>query len=130
MGIILLVVACSSLGACLAGVRAGIVRRGMLVEALGRLMVCLGLGRGFFALNLGLGLLGILAFRGLVGRFLSAYLLDDVSLAILSAAQGVLACLLWNPGGGDGRRERGANAGQANPLSGDPPPGPPGRHAA
>ena len=98
MGLALLVVGCSSVGAYLLGVKTGAIRGGRWREALGRLFACLGLAICFFVLNLALGVAGILAFRGIFHSFLPVYLVDDVSLVILSSVQGILAGLLWEAG--------------------------------
>lgn len=44
----------------------------------------------FFIVNLAVGLLAILAVRTFARTFVSVYVLDDVSLAILSALQGLI----------------------------------------
>jgi hypothetical protein len=44
----------------------------------------------FLAANLGIGLTVILATRALSDRFISVYLLNDMTLVALSALQGVL----------------------------------------
>jgi hypothetical protein len=43
----------------------------------------------FFVGNLVIGLVCVLAVRGATGTFVSVYLLNDLTLAVLSAAQGV-----------------------------------------
>ena len=44
----------------------------------------------FFAVNVAVGLLAILAVRAFAHTFVSVYVLDDLSVAILSALQGLI----------------------------------------
>ena len=63
----------------------------------------IGMSTLFFLANLAVGLICVLAVRGATGTFVSAYLLNDVTLCALSALQGVcFEC--WRTSGGRGRR--------------------------
>ena len=63
----------------------------------------IGMSTLFFLANLAIGLICILVVRGATGTFVSAYLLNDVTLCMLSALQGVcFEC--WRTSGGRGRR--------------------------
>ena len=44
----------------------------------------------FFVVNVGVGLLAILAVRVFAGTFVSVYVLNDTSLVVLSALQGLI----------------------------------------
>ena len=62
-----------------------------------------GMSAIFFAGNLAIGLVCVLAVRGATGTFVSVYLLNDLTLGVLSAVQGVcFEC--WRTGGDRGRR--------------------------
>ena len=62
-----------------------------------------GMSTLFFLANLGIGLVCLLAVRGTTGTFVSVYLLNDVTLGVLSAVQG--ACFeCWRTSGGASRR--------------------------
>jgi len=49
----------------------------------------------FLALNLGLGGLAVLAWRGLSGRFVSLYILNDATLGVLSLVQALIFHWWW-----------------------------------
>lgn len=62
----------------------------------------IGMSTLFFLANLAIGLICILVVRGATGTFVSAYLLNDVTLCMLSALQGVCSeC--WRTSGGRSR---------------------------
>ena len=80
-----------------------------LPEALARALELSGVSAMFLVLNVGVGVAAVLAVRGLTSRFVSIYFLDDASLVVLSAIQGVVfEC--W----------RTAGVGPANPRVGKP----------
>jgi hypothetical protein len=72
--------------------------------AVGRALEALGLGAAFFALNVVVGAAAVLLTRRLSGAFLSAYLVNDVSLLVVSLLQGLVFVGLLRPGR---RRRRG-----------------------
>jgi hypothetical protein len=87
---ILVLVGLTSMGAYLAAVRTFGWSRLDLVTAFLRMLDVVGASTMFFATNLALGIAAILAMRGLTGRFVSLYVLDDISLLLLSVVQGLL----------------------------------------
>jgi hypothetical protein len=87
----LLAVLTSAAAYMLAG-RAGKRRSGALRPALGRTLEVVGLAVVFLVANLAAGLLLVLLVRGVSGRFVSAYVLNDDTLLILSTLQG----LIWS----------------------------------
>jgi hypothetical protein len=87
----LLAVLTSAAAYMLAG-RAGKRRSGALRPALGRTLEVVGLAVVFLVANLAAGLLIVLLVRGVSGRFVSAYVLNDDTLLILSTLQG----LIWS----------------------------------
>jgi len=95
----------TSAGACLAGARLLGVSRASLLPAGLRALEFVGISTAFFVVNVGLGLAIVLAVRGLTRGFLSAYVLGDSSLVLLSALQGlVFEC--WREKSGASRRAR------------------------
>jgi hypothetical protein len=88
--IVLGLVGVTSVAACLASVKwLGLSGHG-LQAALARTLEMIGTAAVFFAVNLTLGVTAILAVRSLTNVFVSVYLIDDVSLLLLSALQGVI----------------------------------------
>jgi hypothetical protein len=80
----------TSVGAYLIGTRAlGLPRQG-LRPAVRRTLELAGLAVVFLVANLAVGLAVILTTRALSTRFVSVYVLSDVSLVALSALQGVI----------------------------------------
>ncbi len=91
-------VAITSLGALLVGIRrlglapAGLQQAGVrALETMGLLLV-------FTGLNLALGIAGILAWRGITGEFVSLYVLNDAVLGLLSLVQAVIFHWWWAAG--------------------------------
>jgi hypothetical protein len=85
-----LLVAVTSVTAYVIGVHAlGLPRRG-LGRAVGRMLELAGLTVVFLVANLAIGLAVVLATRALSMRFISVYILNDVSLVALSALQGIV----------------------------------------
>ena len=87
---LVLIVGLTSLGAYLAATRFAGLRRADLQGAVMETLECLGLVVIFFVANLSVGAALILGLRGLSGRFISVYIVDDVTLVILSILQGVV----------------------------------------
>ncbi len=85
-----LLVALTSVTAGVIGVRVLGLPRRRLARAVGRTLELAGLTVVFLVANLALGLAIVLATRALSTRFVSAYILNDVSLVALSALQGVV----------------------------------------
>ena len=85
-------------GVWLVGTRwLGIPRAGLLTAG-ARMLEAMGLLMLFLALNLGLGGLAILAWRGLSGRFVSLYILNDGTLGVLSLVQALIFHWWWQAG--------------------------------
>jgi hypothetical protein len=78
--------------------RLGLPRRGFLTAG-ARLLEVVGLLMMFLALNLGLGGTAILAWRELTGRFVSLYLLNDITLGVFALAQALIFHWWWLGGG-------------------------------
>jgi hypothetical protein len=85
-----ILVGVTSLAACWLGLRVLGLDGSGLRAAVGRALEILGASVVFFVANLALGLAVIAAVRGMTSGFLSAYLLTDVSLPILSLLQGLV----------------------------------------
>ena len=99
----LLLTALTSTAAYLAGVRhLGLSRHRLRAAALSLLEMA-GMSIVFFVANLVIGLVIVFAVRSLTSMFLSAYLLNDTFLILLSALQGVLFGCWWDKGSTDGR---------------------------
>jgi hypothetical protein len=92
------VVALTSAAAYRVGRRWLDLGRAGLGAALARVLEVLGLAAAFLLTNLAIGVLAIVAARHLAGWFVSVYLLDDLSLVVLSFVQG-LAFDLWRRAG-------------------------------
>jgi len=85
-----LLVALTSVTAYVIGVHAlGLSRRG-LARAVGWTLEVAGLTVVFLVANLAIGVAVVLATRALSTRFISVYILNDLSLVALSALQGVV----------------------------------------
>jgi len=87
--VILTLVALTSVGAYLVGVRRHGLPAGALRPAGARVLEGLAWGAVFFAVNLAVGVLGIGVFRAVSGRFVTVYALNDVILVVLSVLQGL-----------------------------------------
>lgn len=61
-----------------------------LRPALRRALEVIGLASVFLAANFAVGLLIVLLVRGVSGRFISAYVLNDTTLVVMSTLQGML----------------------------------------
>ena len=100
---LLALVAVTSVVACAVGIAGLGLRPARLWEAGRFALQLVGMSTLFFVGNLAIGLICVLAVRGATGTFVSAYLLNDVTLCALSALQGVcFEC--WRTSGGRGRR--------------------------
>jgi len=76
---------------------------GRLLPAVLFVLQLVGMSTLFFLANLGTGLVCVLAVRGTTGPFVSVYLLNDATLGVLSAVQGVcFEC--WRTSRGAARR--------------------------
>jgi hypothetical protein len=100
---LLVLIAVTSAAACALGVR----RLGLGPDRLGAAVLfvfqLVGMSTVFFVANLAVGLVCVLVVRGATGTFVSAYLLNDVTLCLLSALQGVcFEC--WRTGAGTAHR--------------------------
>jgi hypothetical protein len=88
--LLLAVTGLTSAGACAIGVR----RLGLPGDRLGQaiLGMCRFAGTAivFLALNVAIGLAGVLLARGILGVFVSVYLLNDTFLPVLSVLQAVI----------------------------------------
>lgn len=94
-------VAVTSVGVWLVGTRwLGLPRAGLLTAG-ARMLEAIGLLLVFLALNLGLGGLIILVGRGVTGRFVSLYLVNDATLGVFSLIQALIFYWWWQ---GRGKR--------------------------
>ena len=92
-------VAVTSVAVWLMGTRRlGLPRAGLL-PAGARMLEAIGLVLAFLALNLGLGGTAILAWRGITGRFVSLYILNDATLGGFALVQALLFHWWWLGGG-------------------------------
>jgi hypothetical protein len=62
---------------------------GGLRRAAWRLLECAGLSLSFYALNVAVGFVAVLVLRRVTGEFVSAYVMSDGTLSVLSALQAV-----------------------------------------
>lgn len=93
----------TSVGAYALGVAALDLKPGQLRAAAPFGSRLIGMSTVFRLANLAIGLICVSVVLGATGTFVSAYLLNDVTLCTLSALQGV--CFhCWRAGGGRGRR--------------------------
>jgi hypothetical protein len=100
---LLALVAVTSVTACAVGIAGLGLRPAQLWEAGRFALQLVGMSTLFFVGNLAIGLVCMLAIRGATGTFVSVYLLNDPTLGVLSAAQGVcFEC--WRTSGDRGRR--------------------------
>jgi hypothetical protein len=88
--LILALVAITSIAAYLVGRRRLDLAPGGLRSAAVRLLECLGLAVLFLLGNQALGVAVIVAARAVTGGFVSLYMVDDVSLVVLSLFQALL----------------------------------------
>lgn len=86
---LLALVAVTSVAACAVGIAGLGLRPARLWEAGRFALQLVGMSTLFFVGNLAVGLVCVLAVRGATGTFVSVYLLNDLTLAVLSAVQGV-----------------------------------------
>jgi hypothetical protein len=87
---LLLLVGTTSAAALLIGTRGLHLPRARLAAGFQRALELLGVSVLFFVVNLVVGLAVILAVRALTKQFLSAYLLNDMGLMVLSVVQGIV----------------------------------------
>ena len=87
---LVLVVGLTSLGAYLAATRFAGLRRAGLRGAVVETLECLGLIVIFFLANFAVGAALILGLRALTGQFISVYVVNDATLAILSLLQALV----------------------------------------
>jgi len=87
---LVLIVGVTSLGAYLAATRFADLRRGELRGAVMETLECLGLVVIFFLANFAVGTALILGLRALTGRFISVYIVNDATLAVLSLLQALV----------------------------------------
>ena len=88
-------VAVTSMGVWLVGTRRLGLPGAGLFPAGGRMLEAIGLLLVFLALNLGLGATAILAWRGITGRFVSLYLLNDATLGVFALVQALVFHWWW-----------------------------------
>jgi len=86
---LLALVTVTSVAACAVGIAGLGLRPARLWEAGRFTLQLVGMSTLFFVGNLAIGLICVLAVRGATGTFVSVYLLNDLTLAVLSAVQGV-----------------------------------------
>jgi hypothetical protein len=84
------VVVLTSLGAYLAATRYAGLRRADLPRAVVETLECLGLVLIFLLANIAVGTALILGLRAVTGRFISVYIVNDATLAILSLLQALV----------------------------------------
>ena len=97
---LLALVAVTSVAACVLGIAGLGLRPARLWEAGRFALQLVGMSTLFFWGNLTIGLVCVLAVRGTTGAFVSVYLLNDLTLGVLSAVQGVcFEC--WRTSGSD-----------------------------
>jgi hypothetical protein len=89
----------TSAAAWLVGTRALGLPRGGFLAAGARVLEVIGLLMMFLALNLGLGATAILAWRGITGRFVSLYILNDATLGVFALVQALVFHWWWLRGG-------------------------------
>ena len=87
---LVLIVGLTSLGAYLAATRFAGLRRADVQGAVMETLECLGLVVIFFLANIAVGTALILGLRALTGRFISVYVVNDATLAILSLLQALV----------------------------------------
>ena len=88
--LLVLVVVTSAAAVAIGRWRGGVSASG-LTAASSAAMRVVGWSVVFLAVNVGVGIVVVLAARATGHAFVSAYVLDDVSLVVLSALQGVVA---------------------------------------
>jgi hypothetical protein len=104
---ILIMVGLTSVGGYILGIKGLRLSRSGLWSALGKACECVGLTLVFFLLNLAVGIFAILAVRSVSGRFVSMYIVSDITLLIVSLLQ-ALIFQAWREGA---RHRRSSEAG-------------------
>ncbi len=97
--LILALVGGTSLGGYLVARRWLRLRPSALYGACSRALECVGLALVFLAANLAVGGLLVLGYRGLTGRFLTIYAINDLTVALLSVLQAILLRWWWESAG-------------------------------
>jgi len=92
---VVVLVALTSLVACLVGTRRCGPARRALGGAVFATLEAVGLGTLFLAANLGLTVLALALVRGGAGHFVSAYAVDDLAIMSASLLQGVVFRWWW-----------------------------------
>ena len=87
---LVLIVSLTSLGGYLAATRFAGQRRADLPGAVMETLECLGLVVVFFLANFVVGTALVLGLRAVTGRFISVYIVNDATLAILSLLQALV----------------------------------------
>jgi hypothetical protein len=87
---LVVIVGLTSLGGYLAATRFAGLRRGDLRGAVMEALECLGLVVIFLLVNVAVGVALILGLRALTGRFITVYIVNDATLAILSLLQALV----------------------------------------
>lgn len=87
---LVVIVGLTSLGAYLFATRFRGLRRPDLKPAVAETLECLGLVVIFFLVNFAVGTALILGLRAFTGRFISVYIVNDATLAILSLVQALV----------------------------------------
>ena len=85
----------TSFGAYFAARRLGPLRLAELRPAALDVVDCIGVSVLFLVCNLALGAGLLLGFRALTGRFVSVYVLNDVTMPILSSVQALVFIRWW-----------------------------------
>lgn len=80
----------TSIGAYILAVRVWTWRSRALWPALRRALEVIGAASIFLAVNFAVGLLIVLVVRSMSGRFISAYVLNDTTLVVMSVLQGMV----------------------------------------
>ncbi|MFZ1060393.1 MAG: hypothetical protein WAP47_14500 [Candidatus Rokuibacteriota bacterium] len=93
--LILAVVGATSLGSYFVARRWLRLRPSAFCGAWARALECMGLTLVFLAANLAVGVLLVLGYRGLTGRFLTIYAINDITLVLLSILQAILLRWWW-----------------------------------
>jgi hypothetical protein len=94
---VLALVVATSVGAYFLGVK-GLGMTGTdLRSAIGRMLECVGVMVVFLVVNLAVGAAAVLAARAATKGFVSFYLVNDITLLILSIFQGLAFQCWWKP---------------------------------
>ena len=92
---VLLVIGLSSLAGYFLGARRFGLSRPELAAAVRATVEAIGMAIVFFVANLGLSALAIVLARTVTGRFVSAYSVDELALAVVSLLQGFFFRWWW-----------------------------------